>query len=132
MAEPTLEPRVQELERRMTAVEQILPTLATKADLEAAIQTAVAPLATKVELQAVKADLEATLATKAELKAEAERTRRHFDAVAERMHDGVRLVAEGVAALQAQSDARHADVMRILTQHDRRLTTLEASASTER
>src|SRR5262245_16425100 len=47
------------LERRLTRVEQILPTLATKTDLE----TAVAPLATKAELAAAVEQL----ATKEEL-----------------------------------------------------------------
>ena len=53
---------------RVTAIEQILPTLATKTDLGAAI----APLATKAEL------LAELLATKAELRAEIREARRPF------------------------------------------------------
>jgi hypothetical protein len=85
MAQRTREHGGKNIEGRMTSVEQILPTLATKADLEAAredlradIQAGVAPLASKAELQAAvallatKAELEAAvarLATKAELEA---------------------------------------------------------------
>jgi hypothetical protein len=119
MAQRDLEHRVQNIERRLTSVEQILPTLATKADLEAAI----APLATKAELQAAIAPL----ATKAEMKAEAAETRRHFDVVAAGLHADIRMIAEGVVALQAAGDSRHVEVRGILTQHDRRLTRLEAS-----
>jgi hypothetical protein len=140
MAPRALEHRVQNIERRLTSVEQILPTLATKADLQAAIaplatraevkadiEMAIAPLATKAQ---VKADIEtavAPLATTAEMKAEAAETRRHFDVMAEALHADIRMVAEGVVALQAADDARHVEVMGILAQHDRRLTRLEAS-----
>ena len=111
MAQRDLEHRVQNIERRLTSVEQIVPTLATKADLEAAI---------------------APLATKAEVKAEAAETRRHFDVVAEGLHADIRMIAEGVVALQAAGDARHVEVMGILARHDRRLTRLEASPSERR
>ena len=65
---------VSNLDRRVDRVEQILPTLATKDDLQAVIE----PLATKAELQAAiepfatKAELQAAIepfATKAELQA---------------------------------------------------------------
>ena len=61
MAQRALEHHVQDLEQRVATVEQILPTLATKADL---------------------ADLKA--ATKAEVQLASEETRRHFDIVAVR------------------------------------------------
>ena len=38
----------------------------------------------------------------------------------------VRRIAEGLAAFQASIDAKHANAMAVLTQHDRRLTRLEA------
>src|SRR5258707_521243 len=70
MPRPAREHRVENLEHRMTSVEQILPTLATKADLQAAV----APLATRAELADLKAEMEvdlaaaiAPLATRAEL-----------------------------------------------------------------
>ena len=62
MAKRVLETRVENLEHRVATVEQILPTLATKADLT---------------------ELKTSL--KAEVRAESEQTRRHFDVVAEGM-----------------------------------------------
>ena len=91
----TMEQRVNDLDRRVGRVEQILPALATKADLEAAIE----PLATRAELRAAIEPL----ATRAELHAaiaeSEERMRRHFDVVAESLRDDIRLIAEGLAAL---------------------------------
>ena len=66
-----------------------------------------------------------TLATKADIRADGEQTRRHIDFVGERLHADLRLIAEGVTALQASTDAYHAAVMGVLVQHDRRLTRLE-------
>jgi hypothetical protein len=119
MAQRALEHRVENLERRLTIVEQIVPTLATKADLDAAI----APLATKAELAAAIAPL----ATKAEVMEEGAQTRRHVDVVAEGLRADIRLIAEGVTALQDRGDARHAEIKGVLAEHDRRLTRLEAS-----
>ena len=105
-----MEQRVGNVERRVDRVDRILPTLATRDDLNAAI----APLATKAELRAATAPL----ATKAELRAaigeseqrlrahvadaisaSEQRMRTHFDVVAESLRDDIRLVAEAVAAL---------------------------------
>ena len=116
-----MEQRFENVERRGDRTEQILPTLATREDLKAAIaplatmaelRAAVALLATKAELRAAiaplatKAELRAAiapLATKVELReafAESEqRMRTHFDVVAESLRDDVRLVAEAVATL---------------------------------
>jgi hypothetical protein len=187
MAQGTLERRVKNLERRVTAVEQILPTLATKADLAAAIaplptkadvraeiEAAVAPLATKADVRAeieaavaplatkadVRVEIEAAiapLATKADVRVEIEaaiaplatkvgvtaeihaavraegvETRRHFDVVAEGLRADIRMVAEGVIALQARGEAHYAEIKGVLAQHDRRLTRLEASPSKHR
>ena len=89
----TMEQRVNDLDRRVERVEQILPTLATKGDLlatktdlEAAIANAIEPLATRAELRAAIAESE-------------ERMRTHFDVVAESLRDDIRLIAEGLAAL---------------------------------
>ena len=110
----TMEQRVNDLDRRVGHVEQILPTLATKADLEAmradleaaiagAIADATEPLATRTELHAAIADAIEPLATRAELRAaiaeSEERTRTHFDVVGESLRDDIRLIAEGLAAL---------------------------------
>ena len=168
MAQRAREQRVQNVERRLTSIEQILPTLATKADLLAAkndleaalatkaeLQAAIAPLATKAEVQAAIAPLAtraevqaaiAPLATKAEVQGleaamarlettvavTAEETRRHFDVVAESLHGDIRLIVEGLLAAEARSDARHDATNATLTQHDRRLTRLEASAPRRR
>ena len=131
MAQETMERRVENIERRLTTVEQILPTLATKADLKAAvaslatkaevraeIQAAIAPLATKLE---VRAEIQAAV------RAEGIETRRHFDVVAEGLRTDIRMIAEGIVAVQARCDIRHHDVMDALTRHDRRLTRLEAA-----
>ena len=89
----TMEQLVNDLDRRVERVEQILPTLATKADLratkadlEAGIANAIEPLATRAELRAAIAESE-------------ERMRTHFDVVAESLRDDIRLIAEGLAAL---------------------------------
>ena len=78
-----------------------LPTLATKADLDAKLAT----LATTAELQAAIAPLATAI------RAEGEQTRRHFDVVADGMRADIRLLAEGLVA-------------------DRRLTRLEATRLT--
>jgi hypothetical protein len=85
----TMEQRVNDLDRRVERVEQILPTLATKADLlatKADLEAAIEPLATRAELRAAIAESE-------------ERMRTHFDVVAESLRDDIRLIAEGLAAL---------------------------------
>jgi len=65
---------LENLDRRLARIEQILPTLATKEDLRVTVAEAVAPLATKEELAplATKEELRAAiapLATKEELRA---------------------------------------------------------------
>ena len=73
-----MEQRIENVERRVDRIEQILPTLATREDLKRAI----APLATKAELREVE-----------------QRLRTHFDVVTESLRDDIRLVAEAVVAL---------------------------------
>ena len=100
----TMEEAVENLNRRVDRIEQILPTLATKDDL----QKAIAPLATKEELRRAIAPL----ATKEEVRAEGERTRAHFDAVAERLEEQIRLLAEGLLSLEqrlTRLEARYAE-----------------------
>ena len=69
MDQHEMEQRVRNLDHRVERVEQILPTLATKDDLEAAI-------------------------TGAE-----HRMRTHFDVVAESLRDDIRLIATALATL---------------------------------
>ena len=73
MSTDTMDQHVEDLDRRVGRVEQILPALATKSDLAAAVE----PLVTRAELRA----------------------RTHFDVVAESLRDDLRLIAEGLAAL---------------------------------
>jgi hypothetical protein len=87
-----IEQVVRNIDRRLTTVEQILPTLATKDELKT--------LATKQEL----ADAIAPLATKEELREEGIRTRQHFDMVAERLEGQIRLVAEMVMAVDGKPE----------------------------
>jgi uncharacterized membrane protein YccC len=79
-----LEAVVKNIDRRLLRVEQILPGLATKDDLKT--------FATKEDLKA--------FATKDDLRQESERTRQHFNVVAERLEGYIRLIAEGHVALQ--------------------------------
>ena len=122
-----MEQRFDNLEGRVDRIEQILPTLATKGDLQAAIDAAVEPLATKAELRAAidaaveplatKAELRAAidaavepLATKVELRdlrtevlarvTESEqRIRTHFDVVTESLRDDIKLIATAFESL---------------------------------
>jgi hypothetical protein len=64
--------------------------------------------------------------------AEGERTRRHFDIVAERMQDGLRLVLEKVMAIgeklerfEARNEAEHEGFRRMLDDQDIRLKAVE-------
>lgn len=128
-----MERLLRNIDRRTKAIEQILPTLATKkesknlatkAELKKlATKTQLKKLATKAELKllATKAELQAAiepLATKEELRAvvreEGERSRRHMDIVAEAMRDQVRLLAEGHDWLATK-----------VVDHDARITRLE-------
>ena len=72
---------LENLDRRLARVEQILPTLATRDELHAAIAVAVAPLATKEELRE-----------------EGERSRRHTDIVGEALRSDIQLLADHVAS----------------------------------
>ena len=127
-----MEDVLRNLDRRTERIEQILPTLltrdeafsqlATKEELQAAVaplatkeelRAAVAPLATKEELRAAvatlatKEELQAGLAlcaTKDELRAESSKTRRHMDVLVESVRDDIRILAEGVIALDRRVD----------------------------
>lgn len=72
---------LENLDRRLARVEEILPTLATRDELHAAIAAAVAPLATKEELRE-----------------EGERSRRHMDIVGEALRSDIQLLAEHLAS----------------------------------
>ena len=92
-----MEQRLGNVERRVDRIEQILPTLATRDDLKAAV----APLATKVELRAAIGESEQRMRAHVAdaVSASEQRMRTHFDVVAESLRDDIRLVAEAIAAL---------------------------------
>ncbi len=91
--------------------------LATKEELRKAIE----PLATKEELR----EAVAGLATKEEVRAEGERTRAHFNAVAERLEEQIRLIAEGLLALTRQFEEFKAETNAKFAEMDQRLIRLE-------
>ena len=140
----TMEEVLENLNRRVDRIAQILPTLATKGDLQKAIaplatreelRKAIAPLATKEELRKAIAPLATReelrnavsgLATKEEVKAEGERTRAHFDAVAERLEEQIRLLAEGLLSLTRQFDEFKAETNARFARIEDRLIRLEA------
>ena len=88
------------IDRRLDRIEQFLPTLATKQELEIEVlrlatkedlRLAIAPLATKEELRLAMAPL----ATKAE----AQEFRRHMDILLEALRGDIQLLAEHVASV---------------------------------
>ena len=64
-----MEDRLENIDRQLDRIEQILPTLASKDDLQAFATTAERTFATKDDLQAFAAKAERTFATKEDLKA---------------------------------------------------------------
>ena len=145
MAQSESESAGRNVDRRLTAVEQILPTLATKRDLETAIDRAVVPLATREEMHSAIAKAVAPLATREELLAtrgelqatrdelyrairdEGVQTRRHFDVVAEDLRGDIRLLAEGQAALHQRIDDVRIELKGDIATLDRRVMRLEVA-----
>jgi hypothetical protein len=83
-----IDAHLENIDRRLTNLEQILPTLATKDELKA--------LATKEELRlAIE-----SLATKEELREEGERVRRHLTMLIEHQDDKIQILIEHVQSLR--------------------------------
>ena len=99
MEQEEVESLLRSFDRRMNRVEQILPTLATKE-----------------EVQEVRN----------EVRNEGKRTRRHFDVVAESLRQDIRFIAEGQAASSAKLDGLRLDMEKAHADHERRLRRLEA------
>lgn len=165
MDRPEMESVVTNLDHRVARIEQILPTLATKEDLRAAvaplptreevhqaidsavakavaplatreemhqaidssIAKAVAPLATREEMHQAISNAIAPLATREEMREEGERTRRHFDVVAESLRGDIRLLAEGQVALQERVEDLRTDLKGDIAKLDRRVMRLETT-----
>jgi hypothetical protein len=154
MEQHEIETHIKNIANRTERIEQILPTLPTKADLEAIadrtkrIEQILPTLATKEDLKAfaTKEDLKAyatkedlkAYATKEDLKAyptrnevktmiqeDGERTRRHFDVVAEEIKTSVEKIAEGHGVLGARIEGVRAELKTDLAKHEKRITRLE-------
>jgi hypothetical protein len=82
---------LENIDRRLTKLEQILPTLATKNDLKA--------LATNDDLKALATKVEAC-ATKEDLRAESERLRLDMRILIEHQDSKLELLAEHVLSLR--------------------------------
>src|ERR1043166_5683556 len=124
MDDEVLEERFNNLDHRLSNVEQILPILATKEDLKAfATKDDLKAFATKDDLKAfaTKDDLKAfatkedltrelkAYATKKDLEAvettlrgEIRETRRHMDVIGESLRGDIQLIAENLAALMSR------------------------------
>jgi hypothetical protein len=136
------------IEERTTRIEQILPTLVTKEDAKAFLTKEDAQaFATKDDLKAfaTKDDLKAyatkddlkpfatkddlkQFATKDDVRDEGERTRRHFDVVAEQMKADIALIAEGHKATRVHIDGQLAETRATLESHDKRIMKLETKS----
>ena len=103
-----IDEHLENIDHRLTKLEQFLPTLATKEELRVAIEAlatredlrlAIEPLATKEDLEAyaTKEDLKA-YATKDDLLEEGERSRRHMEILTESLRGDIHLIAEHVAS----------------------------------
>ena len=110
-----IDSHLENIDRRLTRVEHILPTLATKGDLtilatkddlttlatKEELRLAVAQLATKEDLATLATNV-GTLATKEELRAglleEGERSRRYMDVIAESLRSDIQLLAGHLAS----------------------------------
>ena len=91
MADGSLHATLKNIDARLTKVEQILPGLATRDELQAAIAGAVAPLATRDELH--------------ELRVLFEQDRQRWSMMFEDLRDDNRIILEHLVALSTRVDA---------------------------
>ena len=134
MGADNLEARVKNIDDRTKRIEQILPTLATKDDLKG-FPTKDDPkgFATRDDLKGFPTkDDPKGFATKDDVREEGERTRRHFNAVAERIEASVKGIAEGHEATKAHVNTQLNEVSTTLASHDRRIMKLEADSMKRR
>jgi len=117
MDDVVIETHLENLDQRLTRVEQILPTLPTKEDLRSEVarlatkeelRATVAVLATKEELRAAVAVLATTeelraavaqVVTNKEFRQETERLQRHMSVLIEAQDGKIQLIAEHVLEL---------------------------------
>jgi len=110
MDDAAIDTKLQSLNRRVGSIEQILPTLATKEDVRAAVavlatkeelREAVALLTTKEELR----EAIAPLATKEEMRALYDELRRHMDMIGESLRSDIQMLAEYLASVIPKGNA---------------------------
>jgi len=89
-----IDEHLENIDRRLTTMEQILPTLATQEALHRLDR----------RLARVEQILPA-LATREEVQAEGERSRRHMDVVAESLRSDIQLIAEHVASIRPKRES---------------------------
>ena len=77
----------------------LLALYPTREEMRAEIREALAAYPTREEMRHEIRAATAPLATREEMREEGERTRRHFDVVAESLRGDIRLIAEGYVAL---------------------------------
>ena len=143
MNEHDLASRIKNIDDRTARIEQVLPTLATKDDLNAfATKDDLKPFITKEDAKAflTKEDANAfatkedakAFATKDDVREEGARTRRHFDVVAEQLRAEIGAIAEGHETTKSFVAGELSDVRATLSKHDRRIMKLEAKAMKRR
>ncbi len=94
---------LENLDRRLARVEQFLPTLATKDEL----QLAVAPLATTEKLQRLAETLDARTADlRRKICDEGERSRRHMDVLVEAQRADIQLLAGHLSVVMSKLSDR--------------------------
>ena len=109
-----IEDRFNSIDGRLERIELFLPTLASKDELQGAIQPlatreelqeAIRPLATREELQDAIRPLATRDEMHAAIKAEGERARHHATMLNEDTRDDIRIVLEHLVALSERVDA---------------------------
>ena len=122
---------VRNLDQRLDRIEQFLPSVATKAELQDTaaklatkdeLREAVAKLATKDELR----EAVANLATRDELREEGERSRRYSRILCESLRDDIRIIADGLAAATLEARTARLAFESRFENHEIRLLRLES------
>jgi hypothetical protein len=96
MDDAVIATHLENLDRRLTRVEQILPSLATKAELKEELSK----LATKEELRLGLANQAAEL--RREIRAEGEQTRRYMDLLIEGQRGDIQLLDEHLSVVMSR------------------------------
>jgi hypothetical protein len=97
MDDAVIATHLKNLDRRLSRVEEILPSLATKEDLRLlATKEELQALATKEELAAQWAEL------RREIRDEGERSRRHMDVLIEAQRGDIQLLAEHLSVVRSR------------------------------